>query len=458
MAGEALAADVATLTRGGLAAHQRGDLAVAEQSYRDALALDAGAAVPMHFLGMVLYQRGHYDDALPLVERSLAQRPQEAEFHNNAGLVYLAIDRVDDAIAAHRGAIERRGDHVAAWNNLGLALMQRNDVAAAIDAYRRALALQPSFDEARWNLALALLARGEHAEGWQSYDARLALPALSGRAHALAGPRYAGESLRDRTLLVTAEQGMGDTLQFIRFARDFAERGARVIARVPRVLATLCATAPGVAASVASDAAAPPFDWQLPLGSAATALGVTGPGEFARDAPYLFADAAQVARWRDVVRARGARLNIGLSWAGNPRHRNDRRRSVPLAALAPLLAIEGVAWYSLQHVDGEAEVADVPAARALVELDARHDFDGKAALMRALDLVISVDTSHAHLAGALGVPVWVLLPLAADWRWGVEGTTTPWYASARLYRQSIAGDWREPVAAVADALRARLAP
>jgi tetratricopeptide (TPR) repeat protein len=434
-----------------LAAHRRGALDEAIPDYRAALDIDPDAPIAMHFLGVAHYQRGRFDDALPLIERSRARRPQEAEFHNNAGLLYTALDRIDDAVAAYRDALARRPDHVTALNNLGLALAQRNDFDAAIDAYRRALAAKPDFAEARWNLAIALLAKGDYAEGWREYDARLALAALGGASWRPVHPRYAGEPLEGRTLDLRAEQGLGDALQFIRFAQDFAARGARVVVQVPDPLVALCASAPGVAASVGVSASVPAADFELPLLSVGAALGLDA-ASVARASPYLVADPARVAHWRAIVHARPARLNAGLSWAGNRQHANDRRRSIALARLAPLLALDGIAWYSLQHVDGEDEVARVPEASRLIELDARHDFDDKAALVSALDVVVSVDTSNAHLAGALDVPLCLLLPHAADWRWGTGAATTAWYPCARLYRQPAAGDWQSPVAAVAAAL------
>ncbi|MEP7064080.1 MAG: DUF5672 family protein [Betaproteobacteria bacterium] len=446
----AASSGVDALTRRGMAAHQRGDLDAAARDYREALAIDADAAHAAHYLGVIHYQRGEFDAALPLIERSVAQVGDEAEFHNNAGLLYAAVDRVDDAVEAYRNALARRPDHATAWNNLGLALTQRNDLDGASDAYRLALTVNPDFAEARWNLALALLARGDFAEGWRHYDARLALPALSDGERRVSGPRYDGQPLQGRTLLLAAEQGLGDTLQFIRFARDFAARGARVIAQVPEPLMHLCATAAGVAEVLASADPLPAYDFQLPLLSVGSALALD-PMSLHGDAPYLTADDARVVKWRNVLHAQRARLRIGLSWAGNPRHGNDRRRSIALATLAPLLDLDTVAWYSLQRDDGEDQIADVPSARSLRLVDARNDFDDKAALMRSLDLVISVDTSNAHLAGALGVPVWVLLPFAPDWRWGLTGAGTPWYRSARLFRQPATRDW-EPV--VADVLRA----
>ena len=166
----------------------------------------------------------------------------------------------------------------------------------------------------------------------------------------------------------------------------------------------------------------------------------------ASNGPYLHPEPDRVVHWRAAIDAQPAQLHVGLSWAGNPAHANDRRRSIPLAMLSPLLELTSIAWYSLQREDGEDAIASVPAARSLRLLDARNNFDDKAALMKSIDLVISVDTSNAHLAGALGVPLWVLLPFAADWRWGLAGTTTPWYPGARLHRQTSARDWREPVA------------
>lgn len=439
------AADAEALVQRAILAHRQGDVAAAERDYRAAIALDADAAYALHYLGVIHYQHGRYDDARALIARSLALRPQEAEFHNNAGLLDTATDRIDAAIGAFDATLARRPDHCAAWNNLGLAHTQRNDLAAAVDAYQHAIALAPDFAAARWNLALAELARGNYAAGWRDYDARLAIPALSGTAAPVTGTRYRGGALQGRRLLLTAEQGLGDALQFIRFAQNFAARGALVIAQVPMALQRLCANAAGVTASVAVTDPLPPFDVHLPLMSSAAVLAIE-PAAVTTAVPYLFAEAARIAHWQEVVDARPERLKVGLSWAGNPRHVNDRRRSCPLSMLAPLLELDGVSWYSLQHIDGEDQIAGLPAAQALQLTDARHNFDDKAALMQALDLVISVDTSTAHLAGALGLPLWVLLPFAADWRWGIAGDTTPWYPQARLFRQSSMLDWHEVIA------------
>lgn len=423
-----------------LDAQQRGDLDAAESGYRAALAVAPQHAYALHYLGVVLYQRSRVADALPLLEQAVRLVPHEPEFHNNLGLALEAADRTDEAIARYRQARALKPGHVTAWNNLGLALQAANDLPGAIDAYRHALQFAPEFAQAHWNLGLALLAHGALAEGWREYDWRLAIAELGGRRAQYSGPRWDGGDARGKTLLLTSEQGFGDTLQFIRFVPMLAARGARVVVQSQPELCTLLASAPGVSAVHGADEPPPAYDAHLPLLSLPGALGVTA-GNVPHAVPYLASDPQHLAHIASELRPYRGVLKVGLAWAGSRSHSNDRRRSCPLARLAPLLELPGVAWFSLQRDDGEEQVPDVPSARRIVFLDARRDFDRKAALMDALDLVISVDTSSAHLAGALARPLWVLLPFAPDWRWLLERTDSPWYPTARLFRQPRPGDW-----------------
>ncbi|HVJ74452.1 MAG TPA: DUF5672 family protein [Casimicrobiaceae bacterium] len=437
-------------TREGMAAHQAGRLEDAERAYAAALALKPDHPYASHFLGVIEMQRRDWTRALPRLEQAAAARPDEPDFHNNLGLAYAAVDRFDDALAAHRRAIAIR-PHASAYTNIGLALLEQSRHDEAIAAYDQALALDASSAHARWNRSMARLALG-HREAWGDYEARLELSEL-GRASVLPGiPRYDGGPLAGKTLLVDGEQGFGDMFQFIRFVRPLAERGAKVVVRGHPPIAALLRTVPGIAEVVGLDDL-PPCDAWIPLMSIPGVLGADPLGE-GPDPPYLFADSRRV----EAIKARLAqdrpRLAVGLSWAGNPRMANNRRRSCPLAALAPLLARDDIAWYSLQREDGEDQIPDVPAARALRLLDERNDFDGKAALVSALDLVISVCTSTAHLAGALGRPLFVMLTHVPDWRWGLTGTSTRWYPSARLFRQRTLGDWAGVVRDVGAALEA----
>jgi Flp pilus assembly protein TadD len=437
-------------------AHRRGDLDAAERGYR--AALDAAPEHPyaLHYLGVVDYQRGRPAEALPRLLAAAARRPAEPEFHNNLGLALAALDRTDEAIAAHRRALELKPDHAGAWTNLGLALTAANALADAIAAFDRALALAPALTEARWNRALALLAAGRFAEGFRDYESRLAVPAFADPAWAPSAPRWDGGEPRGRTILLVAEQGLGDAIQFVRLATVLAERGARVVVQAPRPLAALFRTVDGVAAVVAPGDALPPHDAWLPLLSLAGALGIdvaTIPAQV----PYLAADASLRRGIATALAAHGSALRVGLAWAGNPRNTNDRRRSAPLAALAPLFALPGVSWFSLSKDDGEEQIAALPEAARLVLLDARRELDGAAALVAELDLVVSVDTSIAHLAGALARPTFVLLPFHADWRWRVAREDSDWYPTARLFRQHAPGDWSGVVSRVRDAIAERAA-
>jgi len=454
LAQQPLSPAAATLAHQGIVAHQRGDIDAAERAYRAALVREAEHPLALHYLGVVLHQRGRHAEALPLLERSASLVPAEPEFHNNLGLVFAALDDNDRAIESYRRALERKPDHATAWNNLGLACQAANRLPEAIASFRRALALMPAFAQAHWNLALALLASGEYAEGWREYEWRLRLPELGGRAAPLPIPRWEGDDMRGRTLLVTAEQGIGDALQFIRFIAPLAQRGVRVIVQMPSELRGLLATAAGVAATVATTGTVPACDAEIPLLSLPCRLGVDADDVSVAGGGYLRSDPAR-KRVIDTAFARddASMPRIGIAWAGAPHHRNDIRRSMPLALLAPLLSLPGIRWYSLQKGNAAAQIDAVPEAQAMTPLDAHSDFVQTAALIDALDAVVSVDTSIAHLAGALGKPVFVLLPYAPDWRWCIAGERTPWYPTARLFRQPAIGDWQSAVASLRAALR-----
>jgi tetratricopeptide (TPR) repeat protein len=439
------------LAQQGVAAHRRGDVESAERAYRAALRADPDQPLALHYLGVVLFQRLEFADALPMIERSVQLVPREPEFHNNHGLVLAALDRNDEAVAAYRRVLELAPGHATACNNLGLALQALNRLPESIDAYRRALAAVPSFAHAHWNLSLALLAAGRYAEGWDEYEWRLRLPELGGREPALPAPRWDGGDLPGGTLLLTAEQGIGDAVQFVRFARALAERRMRVIVQAPLSLCPLLATAPGVAAAVATGTATPGCDVALPLLSLGKVLGVDA--STIDGTPYLCADPVR----RQTVMPRvaafaGGKRRAGLAWSGAPQHLNDRRRSIAPSLLVPLLGLPGIAWFSLQKGPREEAIATVPGSSAIARLDPATALADTAALIDTLDVVVTVDTSIAHIACALGKRTFVMLPFAPDWRWGVAGERTPWYASARLFRQPSVGDWPTVISDVARAL------
>jgi len=441
----------------GLAAHQAGDLDTAEARYREVLAASADFPPAIHYLGTVLYQRGRLPEALELLGRSVAQMPQEPEFHSNLGLALAAGQRFPEAIAAFRQALVLKPDHATAWNNLGLALQASGEIDAAVDAYRQGLASAPDLAALHWNLALALLLQGRYADGWREYAWRERAPEFAPFLPRQAVRRYDGTEPPGQTVLLSAEQGLGDAIQTLRFAQRVAARGHRVVAGVPLPLRALAATAPGVADTCAVDEVPAGIDAQAPLMSLPTLFGITL-ADVAPAGPYLRADPARVARAEaQVARAAPRTLRVGIAWAGAPGNTLNARRSLPLADCLPLLETEGVTWFSLKRSGEVFAPEDIRHTGRLVELDLRNDFDDLAALIAALDLVVSVDTSIAHLAGALGKPVWVLLSRVPDWRWLLDRDDSPWYPSARLFRQHVAGDWSTPVAEAQRALRALVA-
>ena len=328
------------LVRRGLLAQQRGDLEGAERDYRAALSLAPEHPHAIHYLGVAAYQRGRADEALPMLQRAVALVPHEPEFHNNLGLVLAALDRNAEAAAAHREALAYRPDHAGAWNNLGLALHAQNDLAGAIEAFRHALAYASGFTQARWNLALALLHDGRFHEGWEAYETRLAIPAFAPTS-VPATPRWDGRDAAGRTILLIAEQGLGDAIQFVRLAEAVAERGARVIVQAPRPLVSLFRRIDGVSDVVATDDGEPKHDSWLPLLSLAGKLGVDA-SNIPGTVPYLRSDAT-LRRAVAADLALDGSLKVGIAWAGNRSNTNDRRRSIPLSLLA-------ASWFEIEDV------------------------------------------------------------------------------------------------------------
>ena len=426
----------------------------ATRLFQRVLAARPGDIVAEHNLALIRMQRGDAAGAIPALERTAAARPDDPGFHDNLGLAYSRTDRFDEALAAFGRALALNERRPGTWSNLGNALRQLARYDDAEAAFKRSLEIDPTFAKARWHYATSLLARNDPA-GWEGYENRWVMFGANDAPSMPGVPRYRGEDPAGLTIVVEDEQGFGDALQGIRHVKALADRGARVVVRTWRAgLASLFASAPGVAEVVRFDAT-PPCDAWIPLMSLPGLLGIEPSGD--GQGPYLRADPSLVADVRERLMRTPARLRVGLSWAGNPMQENNRRRCVPLAALAPLLERDGVAWYSLQRVDGEDEIAGVPAARALHSPPERLEFDTKAALVEALDLVVSVCTSNAHLAGALGRPLWLMLSHVVDWRWGDRvGTTTAWYPHARVFRQPSRGDWGSVVSSVGAALDERL--
>jgi len=427
----------------GNALQMLGGIRTATRCYERTLALQPATIGAQHNLGNAWMAQRNFEKAEECFRRTLAADAGRAEHHNSLGNALFQQRRNAEAEACYRRALELNPAYAAAHTNLANALMRGGDREAMIRHYESALELDPSSAGGHYNLALAYLRQGRFREGWAHHEHRWDFRELKLRRRTFAVPQWKGEALRGETILLHAEQGLGDTLQFVRYAPLVAERGGRVILEVQPRLARLLRGVRGVRQVVSRGDPLPEFAWHCPLMSLPLAFGTTMdtiPGQ----GPYIRADAAesQAARRRWP----GTGLQVGLAWAGNPQYRSDEQRSMPLRALLPLAGIAEITWISLQK--GPACAQMPPLAGQFPILDASsscRDFAETAALAATLDLVISVDTSVAHLAGAMGLPVWIALPRLADWRWMDAGEGCPWYATARLFRQTLDGDWREPV-------------
>ncbi len=437
--------------RQALALHQRGELDPAEAIYRRVLE-SADHPVAEHYLGVLHYQRRDFEHALPLLERSTARRPQEPDFHLNLGIALLAAGQEDRAIPELRQTLALAPRHASARNNLGLALQAVNRLEEAAAEFRAAIALQPSFAEAHWNLGLALLAAGAFEEGWEEYEWRLRISALGGAAPRSSLPSWDGSLRPGLRLLLQNEQGLGDAIQFARFVPILARRGLRVQLQCKPELRRLFGSLPGVDRLVDPGEEPAGFEAACPMLSVAHHLRVVATS-IPDTVPYVSAAADDIDGWRARMRAHGGKLRVGIVWSGSRTHANDRNRSCPFERIASIAALPGIALISLQIGEMPAAFHALRAAGRVTSFASElSDLYDTAALIGALDVVVTVDTSVAHLAGALAKPVIVMLPFAPDWRWQLDRADSPWYPSATLVRPPRPRDWEAVVSTVGSML------
>jgi tetratricopeptide (TPR) repeat protein len=431
----------------GDALYQRGNALMALGRAQDALGAfdEVLRLIPRHpqarlDRGLALAGLGRHQEAVVEFEAALALSPRNPPGQYNLGISLFSLGRYADAVAAYDRALSIAADHVKAWNNRGLALQALNRHEEALASYAKALELQKDYADAHFNQALTLLTIGEFRRGFEEYEWRWRRSGMPpGRGYGR--PLWLGEySLERRTILLHAEQGLGDTIQFARYVPMLARAGAKVVLEVQRQLKALLRQIEGAAAVVARGEPLPAFDVHCPLGSLPLAL-KTEPATIPSTDRYIGADEAHIAKWRPRLEALG-RPRIALAWSGNPQHVNDRNRSIPLSRLAPLWSTGAMHFLAAQRElrEGDAELlAREPRVTQLgTELD---DFADTAAVLALVDLVITVDTSVAHLAGAMGRPIYILLPFSPDWRWTLTGESSRWYPTARLFRQPSVGDW-----------------
>jgi Flp pilus assembly protein TadD len=466
--------------------HQSGNLAAAIAAYRAILDRDPDIADAWHLLGVALHQTGKSTPARRMIETAIALNDGVADYHNNLGMILVALGERDaaeqtlrhavrlqpaggKALANLAGLLRARGaldeafelsaravalapGDAEAHNNLGNVLKDVMRIEEALDAYERAIALRGDFALAHWNRALALLSLGRYPEGFAELAWRWRWSGFPSKPRTYPAPLWDGGDLAGKTLFLYPEQGLGDVIQFVRYAALARAQGARVIVEAPADLVPLIARARIVDVVTATAATAHGFDYHAPL--------LDLPHHFATTletvpAPraYLAADPARVETLRAGTRGSGG-LRVGLNWSGNPNSPVERFRAPPLDRLRPFADLDGVDWICLQRGPG-GDLLPRPAGLAVIETG-EGSLDDTAALIAGLDLVVSTDTAVAHLAGALGVPTFLLLHQAPDWRWlpgrPDDKDRSPWYPSMRLFRQEKPGDWGPVIGSVADAV------
>ncbi len=434
--------------------HALGQAGEAINCYRRAIEFDRHSATARNNLGVLLKQQGDLEQAVSNFEQATQLNPQYFRARYNLANAYASMQRPDLAEASYRRAIELAPHRFEPHNNLGTLLKIRGQFKEAMDCFDAALRCRNDSAETHRNRALLQLLLGHFAEGWPEYEWRWQ---VSGAEQLrFSQPRWQGQPLKGRTILLAAEQGLGDTIQFVRYARLVKERsGGSVILRSNPVLYPLLRSVSGVDGFAIPGRPAEPFDYYAPLMSLPPIFGTTV-ATIPADVPYLFAEPKRVRHWQQQLAGQSG-FKVGVAWHGDPRFADDSDRSVPLVEFAPLARCPGVRLFSLQKGHGREQLPLVPPETLIVDLDDSLDegtgaFVDTAAVMKNLDLVITSDTAIAHLAGALAVPAWVALPFLPDWRWLLARDDSPWYPTMRLFRQSRPGDWRAVFARITDAL------
>jgi tetratricopeptide (TPR) repeat protein len=383
--------------------------------------------------------------------KSLKIQPNNIDVINNLGITYSYLEQLELASDCFNQSIQLISQNPIAYYNLGLVYRKSFRLDLEIECYQKAIALDPNYIDANWNLALVRLLNGEFHEGWKYYHWRYKKHAdLDLRQYSK--PLWDGRSLKNKTLFIYHEQGIGDTLQCIRYIKVLSKQGAKIILDSPPVLLKLIAKIPEISFLTVNDNELPYFDFYIPVMSIPAIL-ESDLKTIPNTVPYLFTD--KKTHHQDLKQ--NNLLKIGIVWAGNPKHQNDKNRSIDLSFFEPLIKIQGTQFFSLQVGERSQDLSLNSQFQQVVDLSSElKDYEDTASIIHQLDLIITVDTSIAHLAGAMGIPVWVLLPFIPDWRWLLDRSDSPWYPTMRLFRQEKIGEWQFVVDEVAFVLKHEL--
>lgn len=434
----------------GSALLQAGNAGQALVCFESAQGIDPSNPTLYLYAGAALHDLKRFDEAIVCYEKTLQMSPLLGEAHNNLGNSLMALGRFSDAADSFSRAATLLPSSPVPLTTRATALQAMGKVVEAEAGCRKALSIAPDFAAAHWNLALNLLLQGNYPEGWREYEWRWLKPDFTSPLRHAEVPLWDGSPLHGRTILLHAEQGFGDAIQFVRYAPLVARLGGNVVLECHPQLVSLFQGINGLTSVVAFGEQIPACDCQAPLLTLPRIFGTTL-GNIP-ECLYLSSSAERLAKWQQSTSLYSG-PRIGIVWAGSSIHPNDNFRSLPLAFLSSLAEFSEIKFFSLQMGDAKHQLKQSPLAERVIDLtDQIYDFADTAALIEQLDLIISIDTSVAHLAGTLGRPVWLLLPYAPDWRWLLERSDTPWYPSMRIFRQIQPGDWSGVIARVHTAL------
>ncbi|MCX8520621.1 MAG: tetratricopeptide repeat protein [Rhodoferax sp.] len=429
---------VAALFQHAVQLHQQGHLVEAKAAYEAVLKIQPAHADAHAKRGLVLLKLAQWEEAMGSLDQAIALNPEHADAHLLRGNVFMECKQWEEALACFNRVLALKPDYAGAWCNHGIALLEQNQLDAAIASCERAIALNPELANAHHNKSIALLLGGQLQQGWELYEWRWKAD-LGLLQRPFSQPQWSGaENLADKTILLHGEQGLGDSIQFCRYASLVQQRGARVLLEVPQPLMGLLAQLEGVDQLLEYGKALPAFDYHCPLMSLPRAF-KTALHSIPHAAAYLCSDVEKRSQWSQRLGEK-TRPRVGLAWRGSTVHKADASRSLPLAELLSHLPA-GLDYVSLQKELQSADQQPVRTSAIRHFGEQLQDFTDTAALCDLMDIVLSVDTSVAHLAAAMGKPTWILLPYVPDWRWLLERSDSPWYPSARLYRQSQRGAW-----------------
>jgi len=430
----------------------RGESGAAIAAFQRAVALRPDYLEGWRNMAKALREARREEEELAARRRVVELKPESEEAFTELAVTLTSMGRLEEALEASEKAAELSPDSAERWSNLGTAYHRLGRLDEAFAAQRRALEMNPQLAQAHLNLSLLYLLSGDFDRGWSEYEWRWRMIHTIVPEPRFSQTMWDGRNLEGRRILLHPEGGYGDTIQFVRYAPLVAARGGQVVLGCAEELFRLLQTVDGVAELAVTGAEIPKFEVHCPLLSLPRALKTTDhpPAE----APYIHADPALAKRWAMALEGISAGLKIGLVWAGRPEYFNDRNRSIPLARFERLAAVSGAWFCSLQKGKAGEQIGALAGSWRPTDWTGElRDFADTAALISGLDLIISVDTAMAHLAGAMGKPVWVFLPYVPDWRWRMTGERTVWYPTMRLFRQARAGDWETPFAEAESALR-----